>query len=787
MADLLESLRSALADRYRIDRELGRGGMAQVYLAQDQKHHRPVAIKVLRPELAQVVGAERFQREIQIAAQLSHPHILPLLDSGEAGGFLFYVTPYIKGNSLRDLLSREKQLPIDDALSIARQVAGALASAHSHNVVHRDIKPENILLSGTEAVVADFGIARAIVAAGGETLTTTGVTVGTPAYMSPEQAAGEPLDGRSDVYSLGCVLYEMLAGEPPFTGSTSQAIQARRLKDPVPPLRTVRETVPAHVEQVIVRALAKVPADRFATATQFAEALSYAAAAQPPTPGGTPVHGAFASIARRAAVAAALIILVLVGAWSAWRQLRPASSRIESLVVLPLDNVSGDSAQQFFVDGMHEAIIGELAQIASLRRVIGRTAALRYRDSDKSVAQIAKELHIEGVVQGSAYLVGDSVRIHVQLLQAHEERMLWSETYVVSLRDVLQVHRDVARAIAKHVRAALTPREAARLESAPSVTPAAYEAWLRGMLHYSRLTGPDLNACIRYAHQAISIDPDYAPAFALEATCFNNLAYFASTPPATAFAQAKQAATRALALDETLAEAHYSLGFALATDDWDWSGAEREFRRALELKPSSSGSHSGFGFFLSWLGRRDESVAEARRAEELDPLVPIRAQNVAVVLYHARRFDEAIAQAQRVVEMDSTFFFAYVRLGLGYAGKGMYQEAVTAFEKSVSLAPGYVRQKGFLGHMYGRAGRTADAVRILNELMSLQKNSHVPPTAIAILYLGLGRREEAIQWLERGYGDRDGDMVLLKVWPILDPLRGDARFQALMRRMRFPE
>src|SRR5690349_9598210 len=405
---------------------------------------------------------------------------------------------------------------------------------------------------------------------------------------------------------------------------------------------------------------------------------------------------------------------------------------IRRIAVLPLENLSGDTSQQYFVEGMHDALVTELAKISSLS-VISRTSVLGYRHTTKTVPEIARELRVDAVVEGSVILAGDSVHITAQLIAGPADRHLWADTYIKSREHVLALYADVTRAIAEHVHAVLTPGEVARLRDAPPVNPAAYEALLRAAFRLSRRTGPDLDACIRYADQAIVIEPAYARAYAIKARCYDLITYYATAAPGPSFGQAKLAARKALELDETVAEAHIALGWALATSEWDWSAAEREFKRGLELEPHSGASHALYAFFLSWLGRQEEAIVEAHRADELEPLVPSVAQNVAVVLYDARRFDEAVVQARRAIEIDSTFFVAYMRLGFAYAGQGKYSEAVAAFERSVHLAPGYVRQKGFLGYMYARAGRTADARKILNELLVVEQRTYVPPTSIAIL------------------------------------------------------
>src|SRR5882762_7691900 len=478
MRELEERLRTALADRYALERELGRGGMAVVFLARDPRHDRAVAIKVLLDEIAAALGADRFLREIQIAAKLHHPHILPLYDSGAAGDLLYYVMPYVEGESLRQRLDREPQLPLDDALAITRQVAGALAYAHSHDVVHRDIKPENILLESGEAVVADFGIARAITAAGGDKLTQTGMAIGTPLYMSPEQASGGgAIDGRSDVYSLACVLYEMLAGHPPFLGGTAQAIIARHALDPVPPLRTARATVSDAVEQALGRALAKSAADRYSTALQFAEALAGPARVKP--------SGRERSRRLRAALGVGLA-LVALGAGLVlrrpWRHAPPAAvgapAYAASVAVLPFETIGGGPQDEYFSDGMTDEIITQLAQIRELK-VISRTSVVALKGSHLTLSRIADTLGVDHVLEGSARRAGGRVRVNAQLIAAKTDAHLWARTYERDLKDVFRVQEEIAADVS---RALLANVQGLRPRGAGSRTeqPAAYDAYLRG-------------------------------------------------------------------------------------------------------------------------------------------------------------------------------------------------------------------------------------------------------------------------------------------------------------------
>jgi len=478
-----ERLTKALADRYQIEREIGSGGMATVFLAQDLKHNRRVAIKVLRPELAATLGPDRFVREIEIAAQLSHPHILPLHDSGEAKGILYYVMPYVEGESLRERLDRVGKLSVAEAVRLTDEIASALSYAHEQGIVHRDVKPENIMLSGGRAVVADFGIGRAVTAAGGDRLTGTGFAVGTPAYMSPEQAYGDAVDGRSDVYALGCVAYEMVSGRAPFEADTPQALFAKQVAGTIPSLRARDPAIPLFVERAVERALAKQPADGFQTASEFAEALT--------------TEMVVARVGRRRgswrATAGAAIGVVVVAAW--WLSTVLGGPAYERLAVLPPANLMNDPDQDYLVQGVHNALISELQRAGVM--VIARTSVLQYEDTQKPVREIAGELGVDALIESSVFRAGDSVEMEVRLVDGGTQQYVSEPiTRAGELRNVLALYRDLTRAVASEIHAALTPQAEARLATAREVNPQAYEAYLQGQFYLGKLTPQDLETAL---------------------------------------------------------------------------------------------------------------------------------------------------------------------------------------------------------------------------------------------------------------------------------------------------
>ena len=761
-------LRAALADRYTIERELGRGGNATVYLAHDLKHDRQVALKVVQPDVAESVKAERFLREIRIAAKLTHPHILPLYDSGEVDGVLYYVMPYVEGESLRDRLSRERQLPVDDALRITRDVASALGEAHGQGVVHRDIKPENILLTKSgHAVVADFGIARALTAAGGGAGPDAGA-VGTPAYMSPEQASGPSspgarpasVDGRSDIYSLGCVLYEMLVGHPPYAGHTAQEILARHALDPIPTVRAARPGVPRQLERAVAKALAKAPADRFATAAQFA--------------------GALAGPRRHLPVYVAVGLLVLVAGGVVLRQtlFRPPAE--QSVAVLPFVNLSGDTAQEYFSDGVTEELINALTKIHGLQ-VPARTSSFAFKGKNADIREIGRQLNVATVLEGSIRRSEGRLRITAQLIKVADGYNMWSETYDRELRDVLAVQEDISRTITSALRVTLAPGESTALAPHPPANVAAHDLYLRGRFFWNRRTRDGIAKAIQYFQQAIAQDSAYALAYSGLSDAYAEAVNRDVLPDTEAYPQAEAAALKALALDESLAEAHAALGKIRARYHGDLQGAEREFQRAIALNPKYSFAHTWYALFvLSPAGRREDAVREATLGAQLEPLVPAMHGMLGNVLYDARRYDRSIEEYRKAIEMAPDLAGAHAGLGTVYLAKGMLDEAIAELQRSMQVGGNRnATTVAWLATAYARAHRQDEALRLVAELERRSKDERVW-NALALLYAGLGAKDRALEALEHQVATGRG--VGLFSDPVFDPLRSEPRFRELVKR-----
>ncbi|PYP00552.1 MAG: hypothetical protein DMD61_03695 [Gemmatimonadetes bacterium] len=744
MAQMLASFASALADRYAVERELGRGGMATVYLAEDKKHGRKVAIKVLRPGLAASLGAERFLQEIGIAARLSHPHIVPLIDSGEANGMLYYVQPFIPGGSLRERLDVERQLGIKETLRIAQEVGAGLDYAHRNRFVHRDVKPENVLFADGHALLADFGVAQVYSVSGTEGITEAGIAIGTPEYMSPEQASGEPhLSNASDIYSLACVVYEMLAGTPPVRGSGSRATIAKQVTDVPRPLRALRPDAPAHVERTLARALAKDPGERFPTVAEFVAALQR----EQPSP------GAIGSVIGR------------------------------SIAVLPFVNASPDRENEYLSDGITDELINALAKVEGLR-VASRTSVFALKGKPQDVRAIGALLGAAWVLEGTLRRAGERLRITAQLSSTEDGQLLWSERYDRTLADVFAIQEEIARTIVDTLRVTSFADFAAPSPKRYTESIAAYGLYLRGRFAWNTRTQEGITEAIRYFEQAIAEDPRYAPAYTGLADSYALQLDYRSVPVAEGFALAKQYARKALELDETVAEAHASLAWSVFIYDWDWEAAGQEFRRAVELDPRYATAHQWYAFWFAAHGRLEEALVEAHTALELDPASVSIRRTVGWLCYYARRYDQARYHLARAIAMNPTAAETYRILGLVFAYQGDWAEAERVLREGMTLPGAATYTTAALGYVLARTGKRAEAEGLLADLEAQRRVDYVSPVAFATLYIGLDDPQHALDWMERALEERRGWLAYLRVNPLLDPLRGEPRFQALIDKMR---
>ena len=771
--------------RYRVLEQLGAGGMGVVYRAHDEHLGRDVALKVLREgALSGEAARQRFREEARALSRLNHSSISTVFDFDSHEGVDFLVMELVEGKTL-DRLLQKGALPEPEVLALGAQIAEALAAAHERGVIHRDLKAGNVMVSTRGRVkLLDFGLARFCRPgqASGDTtsLAEVGPLAGTIAYMSPEQLLGREADSRSDLFSLGVLLYEMATGRRPFTATPSTALVNEILHRPAPVPATLGARLSPALDALILGLLEKDPQRRPESAAWVESALRSAVASS------AVAAGAVAGGAAAGDSPGGRATAIYVGETRGISPPTPGRARIGSIAVLPLENLSGDPEQEYFADGMTEALITNLAQIRALR-VVSRTSAMQFKGVRKPLPEIARALNVDAVVEGSVARSGDRVRIAAQLIEAAGDTHLWARSYERDLRDVLALQGEVARAIAEEIQVELSREERDRLAPSRRVDPEAYEAYLRGKHHWNRRTEDEILKGIEYFNLAIAKDPLYARAHAGLARAYDTMGTYSFLPPAEAFAQAATAAARALEIDPSLAEAHTALGGVQMTYQWDWTGAERLLRRGIELDPSFADGYHWYSDFLLAMGRFEEAIASIRTAHSLEPLSLTINMSVGSCLFYARRYDEAIAQQRRTLELDPTFTPALRSLGGAYEQKGMYDDAIEAYRKAGALARLDLSAAGLLAHAYAVSGRKDEARRMVGELLEHAKSRYVAPFLLAAIHVGLGDADKAFEYLEHAYRERDRGMVWIKVSPRFDPVRHDPRFSDLLRRMRLAE
>lgn len=787
---------------YRLLTKIGAGGMGEVYLAEDAQLQRRVAFKLLPPTtVSDQQAKKRLLREARAAATLDHPNICTVYEVGEADGHSFIAMQYIEGAMLAEEI-KKGALAWRDALEVAIQIADALAEAHAHNVIHRDIKPGNIMLTSRQQVkVLDFGLAKVSHAPQGvnteaqteELLSRSGVVMGTMPYMSPEQLRGEVVDARTDIFSFGIVLYEMLTGQQPFVRQSGAEIVSALLTEEPTALSTYAPETPVELQRILRKCLEKDRERRYQTMHDVATDLhnlqrEHKVLASPAAP--TLVSKSSGHVSRRTPgrwilVALTLLLLSAVGVGLyRWLVNKPART-VTSLAVLPFANVSGDPNTEYLSDGLTESLIDRLSQLPNVK-VMSRSSVFRYKGKQADAQQAARALNVEAVLMGQVTQHGDDLTINVELVRADDHSRLWGGRYNRKIADILTVQQDITREISESLRQTITGEGQRQIARRNTENPEAYQLYLRGRYFWYKRTEEGLRKSIEYYEQAIKIDPNYALAYVGLSDSYGMTTSTASTfPPSEAGLKAKEAALRALELDDSLAEAHVSLGRVKMHFDWDWSTAEREFKRAIELNPTYAETHHIYAHYLMAMKRPAEAFAESKRYLELDPLSLAANYHFGWHYLYAGQYDEALAQLLRTAEMDPNFVGTHLYLGWVYEQKRMYAEAITTFHKSVELSTSPLMLAS-LGHAYAIAGRRGEAQKILVQLDNLSKERYVSAYDRAAIYVGLGDSEQALAWLERAYQEHSQFMIYINTDPRFDSVRNKARFQELVRRLKLP-
>ncbi len=787
-ADKLEAGNSL--GHYRILKKIGEGGMGEVFLAEDVNLKRKVALKVLAARLTNDdVRVRRFQQEALAASALNHPNILTIYETGEWQGRGLIATEFIDGVTLRGRM-RNKNLRLADALDIALQIAGALAAAHSAGIVHRDIKPENVMLRPDGLVkILDFGIAKysePTRAAGALIKTTPGERIGTTAYMSPEQARGLEVDARTDIWSLSVILYEMVARNLPFAGKTATDRIAAILEREPAPLTKQRRDVPAELERIVSRALAKDKNERYATVNDFAadlRALRGTLGDERPQKFALPaLPRALPAISRLSVALVVLFLTIVAASTVGYFYFTSQNTRqIESIAVLPFQNASGNADVEYLCDGMTESLISSLSQLPKLS-VKARSSVFRYKGKVVEPQTVGNELNVQAVLTGRIVQRGEQLILNLELVDARTENVIWSEQYNRKQTDLISLQNEIARDVSNKLRVKLSGADEQRLVKNYTANAEAYQLYLRGRFYWNKRTPKDIEKSIDYFNQAITVDPNYALAYAGLADGYALLSNYQAAPPREAMPKAKEAARTALSLDNDLAEAHTSLGFILGVYDYDFAGAEAQFKLSIELNPNYAIAHLWYGNQLSTLGRFEEASAEVRQALEIDPLSLVINRMHGDRLLFAGKYDEAIAQFKRTLELDTNFAPAHVSLGIAYQLKGDYAESVEEYAKSQELN-GKPENAALMRESFARSGWQG----FLRAMTGTSRPANLPPEfSAAVFHAQLGEKEKAFDELNKAYENREFYLVLLKVDPRLDPLRDDPRFQDLLKKVGFP-
>ncbi len=788
---------------YEIQSPLGAGGMGEVYRATDTKLGRDVALKVLPAGMAhdpERLG--RFRREAKALAQLDHPNIVTIYSVEECEGVHFLTMQLVEGQPL-DRVIPAGGLPLAQIVEIASVLGDALAAAHEKGIVHRDLKPANVMVSKEGRVkVLDFGLAKDVSASDPADATLTsdhrtqaGMVMGTPAYMSPEQTSGRPLDHRTDIFSLGVVLHEMATGRRPFEGSFSAELISAILRDTPPSVTDVRPDLPADLARIVRRCLEKDPRHRVQTArdvsNEFRDLRTLAETRRPSgaaraEPGSSLAQG-ISGIKRRKTVRAVAVILLVIGVAGVAAYLKTSKAgQIDSIAVLPLENRNNNPDADYIPDGITESINNSLARLPSLT-VIPHSVAFHYKGNAMDVRKVGEELHVQAVLAGSVAQRGEDLTIDVELDDIRNGKQLWGEQYHRKLADLLAVQSDIAREVSQRLRSQLSAEDEKKLTKGSTDNPEAYRLYLKGKYYTDKLTKEGFDTGIDYFNQAIAVDPNYGLAYSgLAYNYINQIDWF--MPPSEGGPKTKDAAEKALAIDGSDARAHLSLAIETHWYEWKFAAAENEFKRTIELNPDNAEAYLFYAWFLAPMGRNDEALAEARRAQQADPLFPFASFSTGAVLLFARQWDPAIEQLHRAIELDPNFWFSHCFLGRAYEQKGRLPEAIAEFQRALEVEKDNTEIWSGLGHAYAVSGKKVEAQKVLDHLKELSAHGWVAPYNVAVIYAGMGEKDRAFALLEQAYKDRSYYMATyLATDERLDNLRSDPRFADLRKRVGLPE
>jgi len=764
---------------YRIIEKLGEGGMGVVYKAHDTKLDRDVALKFLPPHLdASPEDIARFEQEARAISALNHPYIETIYDVDKANGQKYLVLEYIPGGTLKSKLkqlkSEDKAFSIADVLDYGIQLAEGLAHAHRRQIIHRDVKTDNILLSEEGKVkLTDFGLAKL---RSSIHKTKTGSTLGTVAYMSPEQIQGEEVDRRSDIFSLGVVLYELLTSQLPFSGEYEAAVSYAILNDHPPEIKSLRPQVLPELEKIVERCLQKEKSKRYQKTEEIINDLY---AVQNKLSGSAKIHKKTGKL--RWIVATTMLLLVSISIYLFYPKSPPTTTIRKSIAVLPFKNLSDSREDEYFSDGLTEDIITQLSRISGIDKVIARTSVMRYKQTDKSIRDIGKELDVTTILEGSVRRAGNQVRVVAQLIDVKTEGHLWADTYDKEMTQVFAIQSDVAKQIAAALEAKISPAVRNRIDRKQTGNTEAYQHYLKGRFYWNKRRPDDMHTAIDYFKQAIDKDPDYALAYAGLASAYVVMPSYGILPEL--YINARNAAMKALELDTTLAEAHTVLAEIAGSHNYDWAAAEKRYRRAIELDPGYPTAHQWYSSMLMFLGRFDEALTEAKRALELDPLSLVINLNLGDVYYAMRQYDEAKKQYKNIIALDETFPWSHSALAGIYEVQGRFDDAIAAYTKSIDLGGKLPYSLALLGSIYSKSGRKADALSMLDELLRLNQQGNPVAYGIASIYFGLGEKDKAFEWFEKSYQNRELWLVLLGFDPLWDNVRADPRGIALLKKM----